>query len=772
MKKLLFLLLYITSYSFGQSVDGGLKTLIATGTANTYVISEALPATYNQKERFQIIFPATNTGASTIKRFNLGIKDIRRNNGDALSANDLIAGSPYLIGYNSVGGYYVCETCGGGGGGGSGDVVGPASSVNNNVVFFNGTTGNLIKDSGLTLSGTNTGDATKKTITIANFANDSLTRSDNPSVLRLANGNLIMGFQGFSGSTVDTGLATLYTCISTDDGKTWSSPVKQFESIGSTGTYNPSFYQRLDGSVFVILLVQQSPSTSDLWKVESADGGLTFGGAQSIIWEGSTNYAAPAPNRIYRTMTGRLIYPFNIAMTADLGSQTGTYKGRILSSTDDGVTWSLNAGVASGEGDALFEPGIFREYKPDLAAGFSDNLIMYYRTRNTKIGALRSTDDGATWSTIPDGVGLNAPNSMSTIYYSDTYKMYFAALNMYRATAGPRITMLLATSTDARSWNKSYIVNHFNSSSITLTGTSGTANILIKGVNYLATFTTSLTVSASNFVSTHAAALLSRGIVVTSSATKLIFTETGQVFITNASGNLSGAIAYNAQNLEPIIYESEGKINVVYTTTDEAVSQLNLVQTSIPIEFVSQTSLPEFDGVTINKGLLQSSSPYIRFTNNGLTPSSTNGFHEWSQVSGNGDRFGIWEKTGAATGNASYGYLHSIIAGAGYQGFEMDFSTNASTGTLTNSLYKIRNGAYAGSGGTILFDLFPSAIQLPKGTTGERPVTSATGLVAGAERYNTTTNLKEFYNGTSWVSVSGGGSGLTYAQTKALVYKK
>jgi len=42
--------------------------------------------------------------------------------------------------------------------GASGDVVGPASSVDDNVVFFDGITGKLIKDSGLTLSGTNTGD--------------------------------------------------------------------------------------------------------------------------------------------------------------------------------------------------------------------------------------------------------------------------------------------------------------------------------------------------------------------------------------------------------------------------------------------------------------------------------------------------------------------------------------------------------------------------------------------------------------------------------------
>lgn len=39
---------------------------------------------------------------------------------------------------------------GGGGGGGSGDVVGPASSTNDNIAAFDGTTGKLIKDGGIT----------------------------------------------------------------------------------------------------------------------------------------------------------------------------------------------------------------------------------------------------------------------------------------------------------------------------------------------------------------------------------------------------------------------------------------------------------------------------------------------------------------------------------------------------------------------------------------------------------------------------------------------
>lgn len=56
----------------------------------------------------------------------------------------------------------------GGGGGGSGDVVGPASSTDNAIARFDGTTGKLIQNSGITiadgatgtLSGTNSGDVT------------------------------------------------------------------------------------------------------------------------------------------------------------------------------------------------------------------------------------------------------------------------------------------------------------------------------------------------------------------------------------------------------------------------------------------------------------------------------------------------------------------------------------------------------------------------------------------------------------------------------------
>jgi hypothetical protein len=82
---------------------------------------------------------------------------------------------------------------------------------------------------------------------------------------------------------------------------------------------------------------------------------------------------------------------------------------------------------------------------------------------------------------------------------------------------------------------------------VTLTGTSGTANITVGGVDYLATFTTDLTTSANNFVTSHSAALLALGITVTANSGALTFVAATATFPTiartNVSGDLSATIA-------------------------------------------------------------------------------------------------------------------------------------------------------------------------------------------------------------------------------------
>lgn len=82
---------------------------------------------------------------------------------------------------------------------------------------------------------------------------------------------------------------------------------------------------------------------------------------------------------------------------------------------------------------------------------------------------------------------------------------------------------------------------------VTLSGTSGTASVVCAGETDTATFATSLTVTASNFVTANAAAYLAAGVVLTSDGADLIITasEVGTSFtttITNATGDLAGTV--------------------------------------------------------------------------------------------------------------------------------------------------------------------------------------------------------------------------------------
>lgn len=122
----------------------------------------------------------------------------------------------------------------------------------------------------------------------------------------------------------------------------------------------------------------------------------------------------------------------------------------------------------------------------------------------------------------------------------------------------------------------------------TLTGTAGTANIAVNGVNYLATFATDLTTTAANFVTSHAATILARehGIVVTAATTTVIFTAgvAGRPQTignpTNVTTNLAGSTAATTANTLPAAL-----------TTDEAQDTFKLMYQAMPAEM--KKLLPE-----------------------------------------------------------------------------------------------------------------------------------------------------------------------------------
>lgn len=130
------------------------------------------------------------------------------------------------------------------------------------------------------------------------------------------------------------------------------------------------------------------------------------------------------------------------------------------------------------------------------------------------------------------------------------------------------------------------------SQTVTLTGTSGTANINVGGVNYLATFATSLTQTATNFVTANAAAILTAtGLVVTANTGVLTFAGNADflpVSIANATTNLAGTVS----SITYTTVATVGGCQRVYST--QVIT--NVVCEECSDEFIGQfTSVPPSD---------------------------------------------------------------------------------------------------------------------------------------------------------------------------------
>lgn len=126
---------------------------------------------------------------------------------------------------------------------------------------------------------------------------------------------------------------------------------------------------------------------------------------------------------------------------------------------------------------------------------------------------------------------------------------------------------------------------------VTLTGSTGTANITVNGVAYLATFATDLTTTATNFVTAHSATILARehAIVVTSSGADVIFTAgvegraQSATDAINVSGDLAGTVAATTANTLPAAL-----------ATDEAETAFKAMWKAMPPEMKARKAELKF----------------------------------------------------------------------------------------------------------------------------------------------------------------------------------
>ena len=139
----------------------------------------------------------------------------------------------------------------------------------------------------------------------------------------------------------------------------------------------------------------------------------------------------------------------------------------------------------------------------------------------------------------------------------------------------------------------------------TLSGTSGTANITIDSTAYLVTFSTDLTTTASNFVTTHSTALNTAGITVTANAGVLRFVANvpSVSFDIGAAVNATGDLAGTSANValdKTLMWITDGGTNIPFV---DIVSAGNIrVNNYVPAETTSDVVTNQFHFLTRTAG--------------------------------------------------------------------------------------------------------------------------------------------------------------------------
>lgn len=127
-----------------QSTVSKLLSSVAGADTITAVAAPNLTA-YAAGQMFYFVAAGTNTGAVTLNIDSLGAKSVTRDGTTALAAGDITSGEVVVVVYDGTRFQMVSPNT-------RADVSGPASATDNAIARFDGTTGKLIQNSGVTIN--------------------------------------------------------------------------------------------------------------------------------------------------------------------------------------------------------------------------------------------------------------------------------------------------------------------------------------------------------------------------------------------------------------------------------------------------------------------------------------------------------------------------------------------------------------------------------------------------------------------------------------------
>ncbi|MBB3059807.1 exo-alpha-sialidase [Microbulbifer rhizosphaerae] len=235
----------------------------------------------------------------------------------------------------------------------------------------------------------------------------------------------------------------MYWTESTDDGFTWSTPVRA-AFAGEDDDAN-NIFRTSQGTIIRQRRSIYPDNKKEIWIERSSNNGATFSGRITLGY-----FINPMPGKIMQTSTGRIF----ICTASGNGKGDGDEGARIFYSDDDGQTWTMtyhfNAvqlNVSFGEVDIIELPnGDIRAY----GRSYSGHL---YTSVSTDAG----TVTGASTWTAPVASSLQSPNNSFALeedpYNEGTYYMVWTHNTVGGSPWANRNNIALAKSADGINWS-------------------------------------------------------------------------------------------------------------------------------------------------------------------------------------------------------------------------------------------------------------------------------------------------------------------------------
>ncbi|MCL6518859.1 MAG: glycoside hydrolase [Armatimonadetes bacterium] len=184
-------------------------------------------------------------------------------------------------------------------------------------------------------------------------ATNMFPRNTEGSIVELKDGRLLLAWTQFYGGTADNAGAVIAGVTSSDGGRSWSKPFLLQENVGKCNVMSVSLLRLKSGRIGMFYLVKNSLSDLQVYARYSSDEGKTWGSPVRITPD--EGYNVMNNDRVIQLSSGRILAP--IAYTPDISKPTPAVS-FVLYSDDEGRTWRKSSPDIYAPKRGAMEPGV------------------------------------------------------------------------------------------------------------------------------------------------------------------------------------------------------------------------------------------------------------------------------------------------------------------------------------------------------------------------------------------------------------------------------